>query len=159
MPAAVQGVRFSACCTTAASYAWGSGAWWPDSTAVELLRHVEWPPALVFAALQDSACERLAELALNDADVAGALLRQALAPCSSALAAIEPKLMQAAAVAFQRVSKLGRWNFASAAVELGCSSMPVQCCRTACLHGRLDFGPLPLYAFTHHPPTGSEGCT
>ena len=57
-----------------------------------------------FLALQDGACERLAELALNDADVAGALLRQALAPCSSALAAIDPKLMQAAAAAFQQVT-------------------------------------------------------
>lgn len=62
-------------------------------------------PALT---LQDGACERLAELALNDADVAGALLRQALAPCSSALAAVDPKLMQAAAAAFQQASRQGR---------------------------------------------------
>lgn len=58
---------------------------------------------------QDSACERLAELALNDGEVAGALLRQALAPIGSdAVAAIAPPVLREAAAAFQRVRSRGR---------------------------------------------------
>lgn len=61
-------------------------------------------PASTACPLQDSACERLAELALNDGEWAGALLRQALQPCSNAVAAIEPRVLREAAAAFQRVS-------------------------------------------------------
>jgi hypothetical protein len=52
--------------------------------------------------LQDRSCERLAELALNDAEVAGALLRQAMQPCSAAITEAAGAAERASA--FQRVS-------------------------------------------------------
>lgn len=100
--------------------------------------------------MQDGACERLAELALNDADVAGALLRQALAPCSSALAAVDPKLMQAAAAAFQQARRQGRsvccWLPAPAAVSV-CHKAPAH---ASCVPGPHAAFSAPAHAVDEH---------
>lgn len=77
-----------------------SGRWAGRAVAIDAVVQRRPPGGLM--SVEDSACERLAELALNDADVAGALLRQALQPCGDAVAAVPAASMREAAVAFQQ---------------------------------------------------------
>ena len=53
---------------------------------------------------EDAACNRLTELALNDVDVAGSILAEAVASSEAAVAAVRrPEAHQA----FQKVNHLG----------------------------------------------------
>lgn len=83
-----------------------------------------WPPP----PLQDRSCERLTELALNDAGVASTLLRQALAEGAAELADLPET-----AAAFQQVGVPARlpWLLAGLAGLLAC--LPCTPCACLCL--------------------------
>jgi len=81
--------------------------------------------------LQDSSCERLTELALNDAEVAGALLRQALQPCREAFTVSDAPAMREGAAAFQRVraSHAGQRTMVLITNPAGTCNPSLTCCR------------------------------
>lgn len=111
--------------------------------------------------LQDSCCERLTELALNDAEVAGSLLRQALRPCIDACGPWEPARLRDSAAAFQRVGAAG----AEMRSRLVCGSLLALVCQAHCfvppslglLAGRRHLGSAP-FCCRAAGPKGGPGC-
>ncbi|KAL4436854.1 hypothetical protein ABPG75_003993 [Micractinium tetrahymenae] len=77
-----------------------AGRWAGRAVAIDAV--VQRRPSGGLMSVEDSSCERLTELALNDAEVAGSLLRQALRPCSDACGPWEPASLRESAAAFQR---------------------------------------------------------
>ncbi|KAL4432560.1 hypothetical protein ABPG77_000497 [Micractinium sp. CCAP 211/92] len=77
-----------------------AGRWAGRAVAIDAVVQRRPPGGLMSA--EDSCCERLTELALNDAEVAGSLLRQALRPCIDACGPWEPARLRDSAAAFQR---------------------------------------------------------
>lgn len=76
-----------------------AGRWAGRAVAIDAVVQRRPPGGLM--SVEDSSCERLTELALNDAEVAGALLRQALHPCSDLWAAWDADTLKENAAAFQ----------------------------------------------------------